>query len=77
MRRAEMRSGRLDVRPALDQDIGERLLAAIPLVALAALVVRYLENGRDLKDAMDWANKVGAIAVSKRGVVAVKREEVK
>lgn len=44
---------------------------------LAALVVRYLENGRDLRDAMDWANKVGAIAVSKRGVVAVKREEVK
>ncbi len=44
---------------------------------LAALVIRYLENGGDLKDAMDWANKVGAVAVSKRGVVAVKREEVK
>lgn len=44
---------------------------------LAALVVRYLENGKDLKDAMDWANKVGAIAVSKRGVVAVRREDVK
>ncbi len=44
---------------------------------LAALVICYLENGGDLKDAMDWANKVGAVAVSKRGVVSVKREEVK
>ncbi len=44
---------------------------------LAAITVRYLENGGDLKDAMDWANKVGAVAVSKRGVVAVKREDVK
>ena len=44
---------------------------------LAALVVRYLENGGDLRDAMDWAGKAGAIAVSRRGVVAVKREEVK
>lgn len=43
---------------------------------LAALVVRYLENGSDLKDAMVWAGKVGASAVSKRGVVAVKREEI-
>lgn len=43
---------------------------------LAALVVRYLENGGDLKDAMQWAGKAGAVAVSKRGVVAVKREEV-
>lgn len=43
---------------------------------LAALVVGYIENGRDLRKAMDWAGKVGAVAVSKRGVVAVKREEV-
>lgn len=43
---------------------------------LAALVVAYIENGRDLRKAMDWAGRVGAVAVSKRGVVAVKREEV-
>lgn len=42
----------------------------------AALVVKYLENGGNIKTAMDYANKVGAVAVSKRGVVAVKREEV-
>ena len=43
---------------------------------LAALVVAYLENGFDLKGAMAWADKAGRVAVSKRGVVAVKREEV-
>jgi D-beta-D-heptose 7-phosphate kinase / D-beta-D-heptose 1-phosphate adenosyltransferase len=43
---------------------------------LAALTVKYLENGGDIKQAMDWANKAAAIAVSHRGVVAVKREEV-
>lgn len=42
---------------------------------LAALVVKYLET-QDIRMAMDYANKVGAVAVSKRGVVAVKREEV-
>lgn len=42
---------------------------------LAALVVKYMET-QDIRAAMDWANKVGAVAVSKRGVVAVKREEV-
>ena len=44
---------------------------------LAALVVAYLENGFDLKGAMAWADKAGRVAVSKRGVVAVRREEVK
>lgn len=43
---------------------------------LAALVVAYLENGFDLKAAMTWADKAGRVAVSKRGVVAVRREEV-
>jgi len=43
---------------------------------LAALVVRYLENGGNLKTAMEWAAKAGAVAVSHRGVVAVKREDV-
>lgn len=44
--------------------------------ALAALVVSYLETG-DIRTAMDFANRVGAVAVSKRGVVAVRREEVR
>ena len=44
---------------------------------LAALVVAYLENGFDLKGAMAWADKAGRVAVSKRGVVAVRREEVR
>jgi bifunctional ADP-heptose synthase (sugar kinase/adenylyltransferase) len=44
-------------------------------VILAALVVGYLE-GKYLDGAIDFANQVGAVAVSKRGVVAVKREEV-
>ncbi len=43
---------------------------------LAALTVKYLENGGDIRGAMDYANKAGAVAVSKRGCVAVKREEV-
>lgn len=43
---------------------------------LAALVIKYLENGGNIRTAMDWANRVGAIAVSRRGVVAVRREEV-
>lgn len=43
--------------------------------ALAALVVHYLETG-DIRRAMDFSNKVGAVAASKRGVTVVKREEV-
>lgn len=42
---------------------------------LAALVVGYLET-QDLARAMDFAEKAATIAVSKKGVVAVKREEV-
>ncbi len=42
---------------------------------LAALVVNYLKTG-DIKQAMDYANRAAAVAVSKRGVVAVKAEEV-
>lgn len=42
---------------------------------LAALVVRYLRSN-DIKDAMDYANKVGALAVSKRGVSVIKASEV-
>ena len=42
---------------------------------LAALVVGYLET-QDLTKAMDFADKVCTIAVSKPGVVAVKREEI-
>jgi bifunctional ADP-heptose synthase (sugar kinase/adenylyltransferase) len=42
---------------------------------LAALAIRYLgRNG--VKGAMDYANKVGAVAVSKRGCVAVRHDEV-
>lgn len=44
---------------------------------LAALTVSYLENGGNIKTAMEFAMKVAAVAVSKRGVVAVKREEVR
>lgn len=43
--------------------------------ALAALAVNYFET-RDIKAAMDYANKACAVAVSKRGVVAIKREEI-
>ncbi len=43
--------------------------------ALAALVVGYLET-RDLQKAMNFAEKACEVAVSKKGVVAVKREEV-
>lgn len=42
---------------------------------LSGLVVSYLEQG-DLIEAMKFANKVARVAVSKPGVVAVKREEV-
>lgn len=41
----------------------------------AGLVIGYLESN-DLFKAMNFASKVGDIAVSKPGVVAVKREEV-
>lgn len=42
---------------------------------LAGLVVGLLEK-HDIKEAMAFASKVAGVAVSKRGVVAVKREEV-
>lgn len=41
----------------------------------AALAIGYLES-KDIRKAMDFAIKAAAVAVSKRGVVAVKREEV-
>lgn len=43
--------------------------------ALAGLVLSFLEN-ENLELAMKYANKVAAVAVTKRGVVTVKREEV-
>lgn len=43
--------------------------------ALAALAISYLETG-DIKKAINFAVRACAVAVSKRGVVAVKREEV-
>ena len=43
---------------------------------LAALVVRYLTNGGNLKTAMDYAARAATVAVSKPGVVAVGWEEV-
>jgi bifunctional ADP-heptose synthase (sugar kinase/adenylyltransferase) len=42
---------------------------------LAGFVVNYLET-KDIKSAIKFANKVGAVAVSKHGTVAVKREEI-
>jgi bifunctional ADP-heptose synthase (sugar kinase/adenylyltransferase) len=42
---------------------------------IAALVVNYLETG-DIKQAMEFSMRAASVAVSKRGVVAVKREEV-
>lgn len=42
---------------------------------LAGLVVRFLEK-KSLTEAIRYANKVGSIAVSKLGVVAIKEEEV-
>jgi D-beta-D-heptose 7-phosphate kinase/D-beta-D-heptose 1-phosphate adenosyltransferase len=43
--------------------------------ALAGLVIGYLET-QDLARAMDFATRVSEVAVSKPGVVAVRREEV-
>lgn len=43
---------------------------------LAAMVVKYLVNGNNIRTAMEFAMKAASIAVSKRGVVAVKWEEV-
>lgn len=43
---------------------------------LAGLVIKYLET-KDIKESMSYANKVAAIAVSKAGVIAVKKGEVK
>lgn len=42
---------------------------------IAGLVVGYLETN-DLTKAMDFAEKAASLAVSKRGVVAVRREEI-
>ena len=44
--------------------------------ALAGLVVGYLENDGDMEKAIEFANKAARVAVSKPGVVAVKREDV-
>jgi D-beta-D-heptose 7-phosphate kinase/D-beta-D-heptose 1-phosphate adenosyltransferase len=43
--------------------------------ALAGLVLSFLKD-KNLELAMQYANKVAAIAVTKRGVVTVKKEEV-
>lgn len=43
---------------------------------LAALVVKYLINGGNIKTALDYAMRAAAVGVSKPGVVAVKWEEV-
>lgn len=43
---------------------------------LAALVTKYLANGGNIRTAMDYANEVAAVAVSKPGVVAVRADEV-
>ena len=50
-------------------------LAGAGDTTLAALIVGWAET-RDIKNAMGFAAKAAGIAVSKRGVVAVKREEV-
>lgn len=42
---------------------------------LAALVVKFLET-KSIKQAMEYANKAAAIAVSKHGVVAVNKNEL-
>ena len=42
---------------------------------LAGFVVKHLETGSAM-EAMDYANSVARVAVSKRGVVAVKAEEI-
>lgn len=44
--------------------------------ALAALALAYLTSGGNVLKAMDYANRAARIAVSRRGVVAVKQEEV-
>lgn len=43
---------------------------------LAAFTIKYIET-KDIKESMIYANKAAAIAVSKVGVVAVKKEEIK
>lgn len=50
-------------------------LAGAGDTTLAALTVGWAETG-DIKKAMAFAAKAAGVAVSKRGVVAVKREEV-
>ncbi len=42
---------------------------------LAAFVINYLET-LDIQEAMKYANKAARVAVSRRGVVVVKREEI-
>lgn len=44
--------------------------------AMAAFVTKWLVNGHNVVTAMEWANRAARIAASKRGVVAVKWEEV-
>lgn len=43
---------------------------------MAAFVVKWLQNGQNVVTAMEWANAAARVAASKRGVVAVKLEEV-
>lgn len=42
----------------------------------AALAIRYLETSGNIWQAIEFANRVAAIAVSRKGVVAVKRSEL-
>lgn len=43
---------------------------------LAALVIKYLVNGGNIRTSLDYAMRAAAIAVSKPGVVAVRADEV-
>lgn len=43
---------------------------------MAAFVVKWLANGNNVITAMEWANRAARVAASKRGIVAVKWEEV-
>lgn len=43
---------------------------------MAAFVLKWLWNGRNVIAAMEYANRAARVAVSKRGVVAVRADEV-
>jgi len=69
-----------EVFPAIENDVvdgyGRRDVCGAGDTFMSALVHKYLKNGRDLRDAVVFANKCASVVVSRFGTVAIKTGDV-